>query len=109
LADVIKREKESFVKMIKIFCRKNHGSSGELCCDCRELLGYVVQRVALCPFGAGKPTCAKCPIHCFRGDMRARIITVMRYAGPRMLYRHPLLAAFHIFDSFKKPRNQKNG
>jgi hypothetical protein len=30
--------------------------------------------------------------------MRARIRAVMRYAGPRMLFRHPVLAFFHLLD-----------
>jgi hypothetical protein len=28
--------------------------------------------------------------------MRRRIKDVMRYAGPRMLYRHPILAMLHL-------------
>jgi hypothetical protein len=35
--------------------------------------------------------------------MRERIRKVMRYAGPRMLYTHPVLALFHLFHSLKKP------
>jgi hypothetical protein len=30
--------------------------------------------------------------------MRERVRTVMRYAGPRMLKRHPYLAVMHILD-----------
>jgi len=26
----------------------------------------------------------------------------MRYAGPRMLYRHPVMAFFHYLDNFSK-------
>lgn len=26
----------------------------------------------------------------------------MRYAGPRMLYRHPILALQHLFDGLRK-------
>jgi hypothetical protein len=34
--------------------------------------------------------------------MRARIQTVMRYAGPRMLWRHPVLALRHFVRSVKR-------
>ena len=27
---------------------------------------------------------------------------VMRYAGPRMVYRHPILALFHLLDGFRQ-------
>jgi len=37
--------------------------------------------------------------------MRARIKEVMRYAGPRMLYRHPILAGAHYFSGEKKLRS----
>jgi hypothetical protein len=29
---------------------------------------------------------------------------VMRYAGPRMLLHHPVLAMHHVFDGRKKPQ-----
>jgi hypothetical protein len=32
--------------------------------------------------------------------MRARIKEVMRYAGPRMFWHHPILAWLHQWDSF---------
>jgi hypothetical protein len=35
--------------------------------------------------------------------MREKVKGVMRYAGPRMTYRHPVLAIFHFLDGFKKP------
>jgi len=33
--------------------------------------------------------------------MRERIRAVMRYAGPRMLWRHPLLALLHLADGLQ--------
>ena len=33
--------------------------------------------------------------------MRTRIKEVMRYAGPRMLFRHPVLALLHHWDSLR--------
>jgi hypothetical protein len=103
LADRRKREKTGLEKMFRIFCKKNHGTDGELCCDCRELLEYALQRINSCTFGTEKPICSKCPIHCFSNDMRTGIIKVMRYAGPRMFYRHPLLALCHMLDALGSP------
>lgn len=35
--------------------------------------------------------------------MREQIKAVMRYAGPRMLLHHPILALFHMLDGLRKP------
>jgi hypothetical protein len=62
-------------------------------------------RLEGCPFQEDKTTCAKCPVPCYKPTMRLRIRQVMRYAGPRMLVKHPALAAWHLIDGFRtKPR-----
>ena len=33
--------------------------------------------------------------------MRDRIRAVMRYADPRMLFRHPILAVLHLLDGLR--------
>jgi hypothetical protein len=92
---VLAREKRTLHAMLDIYCRARHGSAGRLCAECAALEDYAIHRLDRCPFGADKTTCAKCPIHCYQPAMRAKIQAVMRYAGPRMLYRHPILALFH--------------
>lgn len=59
---------------------------------------YALLRLEKCPFQAAKPTCAHCKVHCYQRPMRERIRTIMRWAGPRMLLRHPLLAVLHLLD-----------
>jgi hypothetical protein len=61
-----------------------------------------MERLRRCPFQEGKTTCAKCPIHCYKPTMRERVRVVMRYAGPRMMLRHPSLAMWHLFDGRRK-------
>jgi len=73
-----------------------------LCEQCDSLLKYAYQRLDRCPYQADKPTCANCPVHCYRKGEREMVREVMRYAGPRMLFRHPLLAFSHILDGFRK-------
>ncbi len=89
------REKKTVAAMIRLYCRGHHGSQGELCPECREVTEYAMCRLDRCPFGEDKSTCAKCPIHCYKPAMRERIRRVMRYAGPRMMLRHPMLAIRH--------------
>ena len=59
--------------------------------------------VAEAGFGPDKPVCSKCPVHCYRPELRERIRGVMRYAGPRMLYRHPVLALRHQWHAPNAP------
>ena len=68
----------------------------------QELLDYARLRLGKCPYQEGKPTCANCPIHCYRPEMREKIRATMRYAGPRMLLRHPILAILHLLDGRKE-------
>lgn len=84
--------------------QRRHGGSGEgshsgqgLCGDCRELLEYSLARLEHCKFGNAKTKCHKCPVHCYRPDMREKIRTVMRFSGPRMLLYHPLEALRYLF------------
>ena len=59
-------------------------------------------RLAKCPYGQEKPTCAKCPIHCYKKEKREHVRQVMRYAGPRMPLRHPWRALTHVFDKLRR-------
>jgi ferredoxin len=95
----IAREKRTIRAMIELWCRARHASGGELCPDCRELLDYAIRRLGRCPFGGGKPTCARCTIHCYQPAVREKAREVMRCAGPRMAVRHPILALRHQIDS----------
>ena len=91
----MEQEIKSVELMIDLYCRGHHGNKDNLCDECRELLDYVKKRLEKCPLKANKPKCSKCPVHCYKPDMRKKIKAVMRYAGPRMLYRHPVLAGKH--------------
>ena len=96
------RERKTVEAMIRIACEGRHESSGELCHACSDLLEYALRRLEKCPYQAAKPTCAKCPIHCYRPSMREEIRSVMGYAGPRMVVRHPILALGHVVDGLRK-------
>ncbi len=93
----LRREERTLQAMVALYCRGNHGTRG-VCDQCSELLEYARKRVQHCPYQGDKPTCAKCPIHCYRADRREQVRFVMRYAGPRMSWRHPIFALFHLLD-----------
>jgi len=97
------REQKTVEGMIDLYCRGRHGTRGDLCAECRELKEYALKRLERCPFKEHKPTCANCRVHCYKPDTREKIKQVMRYAGPRMIYRHPVLALYHFIDRLRKP------
>ncbi len=90
------KEQETVKKMIELYCRGNHASGQELCAECGELLAYARKRLEMCKYGKEKPACSKCPVHCYKPLMREKIILVMRYAGPRMIFAHPAEAVRHL-------------
>lgn len=121
----IRREKETAARMILIYCQGVHPKAekrhpvmdvgkeqiqGEkrgmrrrsqrslICDDCYALYKYSHKRLTYCRFGEAKTTCANCPVHCYAPREREEIRRVMRYAGARMLFRHPWLAFRHILD-----------
>jgi hypothetical protein len=101
----LRREERTIAVMVGMYCRDHHGAAGTgraagdtLCADCAELLEYARRRLDACRFGADKPTCAKCPVHCYAPAMRERVREVMRYSGPRTLGRHPVLGVAHLID-----------
>ena len=90
----IQEEKKTVEQMLRIYCRKVHHN--DLCGECQALLVYAHQRLDACKFGEEKPSCKKCPVHCYKPDMREKIRRVMRFAGPRMILYHPTAAIKHL-------------
>ena len=71
----LKREHETLVCMTGIYCSHHH---------------------------RGHPGVAKCPVHCYKPAQREAARKIMRFAGPHMVWRHPLHSLFHLFDKFRK-------
>ena len=92
----IEEEKKVVEQMIRLYCQKMEGN-GELCPKCHELLDYAHSRLDRCRYGEEKPTCKKCPVHCYRPDMKEKVRAVMRWSGPRMMLYHPVAAIKHIY------------
>jgi len=93
------REKNTVKDMIGIYCLKHHKTSAPLCPECDELLTYALKKIDKCRYSYRKPVCSKCTTHCYTKEMQERIRAVMRYSGPKMLTRHPVLAVFHFIDA----------
>ena len=99
------REKRVISQMVCIFCAGNHDAYArtetafcgeQLCPACKELDEYAVERTQRCRKMGAKTSCEECGNHCYAPQMRERIRAVMRYAGPRMITRHPVAAVRHL-------------
>jgi len=102
----MKREAETIKAMVGIYCKDHHTKKVENCEECLEIQKYALDRLFYCPFQEDKPSCKNCPIHCYKPTMKEDVKKVMRYAGPRMLMRHPVLTIYHLIDSKREPTSR---
>jgi YbgA-like uncharacterized protein len=103
------RERLTMTRMVGIYCTAHHDGCEDILCDeCDEFLDYAHTRLEKCPYGENKPTCANCPIHCYKPARKEQVRRIMRYAGPRMLLRHPVLAITHQLDGFRRARHPRD-
>ena len=100
----LQHERRIVADMIALYCRKKH-STKELCDNCRTLAEYADRRTMACPKMAEKTFCSQCKSHCYRQDMRERIREVMRFAGSRIIFHHPIAALRHLYYSKLKKSN----
>lgn len=96
------QEMELVSQMIRLYCRKQHGTKTELCPNCRELEEYAALRSRKCPFMETKTFCSNCRVHCYKPEMREKIREVMRFSGPRMVTCHPVMVLRHVVESRKE-------
>ena len=90
-------------RMVEIYCAAHHApGEATVCRDCAGFLDYVDRRLEKCPYGPEKPTCARCPIHCYKPEPREHARQIMRYSGPRMAARHPWLSLMHLLDKLRR-------
>jgi hypothetical protein len=95
--NTIDRENRVVSKMIALYCHKRLGAK-HIPNEYKELEAYAHKRLDGCKYGSEKPACKRCPIHCYKPEMREKIRTVMRWAGPRMIIYDPVAAIRHLLN-----------
>jgi len=85
-------EKKTLKAMIDLYYKKHPEQNFEK----EDTLNYAMDRLSFCRFGEEKPTCKVCPIHCYKKSYKERMQIIMRYAGPRMLFYHPVMSIEHL-------------
>ena len=98
--ELLRQEAATLEAMGAIYCKAHHAGEPrvkgrKLCEECASVVDYAVQRTKYCP-NKRKGNCEDCSIHCYKPQMREAIRRFMRYAGPRMLLRHPIMAYRHL-------------
>ena len=99
LSKRLELEHKTLRSMIATYCYHKHCGGKGLCESCAELEEYSRLRLSRCPFGDEKPACQNCQVHCYNKLMCERIREVMRFSGPRLMWKHPVLALQHLYKS----------
>jgi hypothetical protein len=101
----VRKDVEVLAEFIRIYCEDVHagaarspavarGDAGHAlegihfsyCDECRGLLLHAVSKRCICPYDP-KPSCKKCPTHCYAPKYRVMIRRVMRHSGMRLITR----------------------
>jgi len=90
-------EIKTIKKMLTMYCREMHGTEKDLCPECLKLLKYAQKRIDKCVYGEKKPVCSKCPVHCYKPEIREEVKKVMRFSGPRMILHSPILSMRYMY------------
>ena len=101
---IIKREKKEVEFMVQIYCNAKHKSNDNLCFECREFLAYAKERLNNCLYQSKKPVCGICDLSCYNQKKKEKGLEIFNYSGPRMFFKHPVLAFRHLIDAFNQPK-----
>lgn len=100
----VEKDRRTLEAIGQIYCSGNHArvlkDEGGMCVECREAIEQTLDRTRSCPHGH-ELNCEDCSTHCQRGDAQARIKAIMRYAAPRMAFRHPIMAVGYLRKKMK--------
>ncbi len=103
-------EKRLISEMIAYYCQKKHGSAaGRPWEGCLKTEGYAHPRLGPRPVTGDKNLFSPCAGHRYAPRRGGRIREVMRYSGPHMLIRHPLLVVRHALTGMQNKNTGKKG
>lgn len=108
-----KRNLEAVVvtELIQLYCHDKHKGRSKnaknMCSECQALDTYAQSRIRQCPFMTSKTFCSNCKVHCYDPEEREAIRQVMRYAGPRLLLKRPIIVIHHMWLEFLEKRALK--
>ena len=106
---IIEREKKMVDAMVLIYCKDHHKYENALCSKCFELGVYTKSRLENCRYQEKKPFCGRCGLTCYNVQTKDYAESILNYAGPRMMFQHPMLGLHHFLDAFRNNNQLKKG
>lgn len=91
----IDKEKDIVKIMVMMYSKGHDKIPYEKNEELKKLYAYCQARLERCPYKEKKSFCSNCKIHCYEKNKRQQIKAVMKYSGPRMLFKHPILLIKH--------------
>ena len=85
------------IRLVEVMIQLYYASQIEADIPEERMLNYARTRLEFCQLGEKKTTCQRCPIHCYQPKYQKQMKKVMRYSGPRMLFKHPVLTIRHSY------------
>ena len=96
-----RREVSTLGNFVFIHCHENHTDEKssfviedadlartlenlQLCRECSRLLQHGIAKLSQCPYEP-KPSCRKCPTHCYATGYREKVRKVMRFSGTYLI------------------------
>ncbi len=104
LSGKLAAELKTITLMTGIYCQTHHQDLN--CTGCQSLISHAEKKLDRCVYGQDKPACKDCPIHCYKPIYREQTKVIMKYAGPKMLFKHPILTIIHLMKGRKKFPNK---
>ncbi len=100
MANRIDQEKDTLQKMVTLYCR--HRLKVKYIPESYEqLIAYAFRQLERCRWGAKKPNCHQCKVHCYAPDKRRQVREIMKWAGPRMIIYAPMKAMRYLINSMR--------
>ncbi len=95
---------------VRIYCAAKHGDQIKtniqvenitvretfLCHECAQVTRHAMEKRRNCPL-TPKPSCKKCPVHCYGRDYRVKIREIMAFSGRCMILRGRVDYLRHYF------------
>ncbi len=105
------KEKELITIMINIYNKKKFKQK-QLTKEMQELLDYAYVRIENCPHrkknvNGEKPFCSCCTIQCYKADMKQKMVEVMKFSGPRLIFLHPIVSIDHLQKTLKFKKSKR--
>ena len=109
MSAIMKRavKKQLIHEMITIFCAAKHSRVGN-CQICSRLEEYANMKIDRCPLGDSGISCSSCRVHCYGESERSLIKEVMKYAGPGIFLKSPLLTLRYFMNNLMANMIKRN-